>query len=253
MTELDGVWQVERAGGALPPLVGVRKSIRGARGETIAGPLRLPFRVDGRTLRYGRPFAALVDVLEPEGDGFRGRATLAGRPYGTFTMRRIAVEIKDELTRHLDEAVAMEQNVKRMLDGMIGTTDDPQMLDALEHHKSETEQHERLMRERLEANGGSTSTVREVGGVLGALMKMPMDMVRGDKAGRNARDGYATEHMEIASYELLKRVAQRAGDMETVQACDTIIGQERAMAGRIEESWDLAVDASLREAGVPVG
>jgi ferritin-like metal-binding protein YciE len=253
MTELDGVWQVERAGGALPPLVGVRKSIRGGRGETIAGPLRLPFRVEALTLRYERPFAALVDVLEPVGDGFRGRATLAGRPYGTFTMRRVAMDVKDELKRHLDEAVAMEQNVKRMLDGMIGSTDEPQMLDALEHHRAETEQHERMMRERLEANGGTPSTVRELGGMLGALVKMPLDMVRSERTGRNARDGYATEHMEIASYELLKRVAQRAGDMATVQACDTIIGQERAMAGRIEESWDVAVDASLREAGVPVG
>ena len=162
------------------------------------------------------------------------------------------MDIKDQLQRHLDEAIAMEQNVKRMLDGMIGTTDDPQMLDALEHHRAETEQHERMMRERLEANGGTPSTVRELGGMLGALMKMPLDMVRSERAGRNARDGYATEHMEIASYELLKRIAQRAGDMETVQACDTIIGQERAMAGRIEESWDVAVDASLREAGVPV-
>jgi hypothetical protein len=109
------------------------------------------------------------------------------------------------------------------------------------------------MRARLEAHDGTPSTVREIGGVVGALMKVPLDLVRGDKAGRNARDGYAAEHLEIASYELLKRVAQRAGDDETVQTCDTIIAQERAMARRIEESWDAAVEQSLRDAGVPVG
>jgi ferritin-like metal-binding protein YciE len=246
---------VERAGGALPPMLGVRKRIRGTRGETVAGPLRMRFRVEGLTFRYGRPFGALVDELEPDGDGFRGRATLAGREYGTFRLRRITMsetDINQELKRHLDEAIAMELNVKRMLDGMISTTDDPQMIDALEHHKSETEEHERLMRARLESHGGSTSTVRELGGIVGALMKMPVDMVRGDKAARNARDGYATEHMEIASYELLKRVAQRAGDQETVSVCDRIIEQERAMAKRIEDSWDLVADSSLRDAGVPV-
>ena len=110
----------------------------------------------------------------------------------------------------------MEQSVLRMLDGMISTTDDPTIQQELEHHKIETEGHALRMKGRLQAHGAAPSTVRQLGGILGALAKMPLDLVRGEKAGRNARDGYATEHMEIASYELLKRVAQRAGDDETV-------------------------------------
>lgn len=254
MAELDGVWEVRREGGALPPLAGVRKRIRGRRGETIVGPLRLPFRVDGLTLRYEAPLAPLVDELEPAADGFRGRATIAGREYGTFTLRRIEMaettDVRDELKRHLDEAVAMEQNVLRMLDGMIKTTDDPQMLDALEHHKGETQEHERLMRERLDAAGGQPSTVREIGGVIGALAKMPLDLVRGDKAGRNARDGYATEHMEIASYQLLERIALRADDPETAEVARTNRREEEAMAAKIDRSWDTAAAVSLKEAGI---
>ena len=87
MADLDGMWLVRRTGGALPPLFGMRKRIEGTRGTTVLGPLRMPFRVDGLTLRYTRPFGALVDVLEPDGDGFRGRATFAGRAYGTFELR----------------------------------------------------------------------------------------------------------------------------------------------------------------------
>ena len=80
---------MRRTGGLLPPLVGVRKRIRGNRGETALGPLPgAPFTVDGLSLRYHRPFAALVDVLEPDGDGFRGHAMLAGRRFGTFELRR---------------------------------------------------------------------------------------------------------------------------------------------------------------------
>ena len=75
MAELDGVWDVRRTGGALPPLFGMQKRIDGTRGETVVGPIRLAFRVEGLTLRYERPFGALVDELEPDGDGFRGRAT----------------------------------------------------------------------------------------------------------------------------------------------------------------------------------
>jgi ferritin-like metal-binding protein YciE len=249
--ELDGVWEVRRETGALPPMTGVRKRIAGARGHTVAGPVRLAFRVEGTSLRYEPPLRGLVDELEPTDGGFRGRTLLAGRELGTFTLRRTEMsEIEDYLTKHLDEAYAMEQNVLRMLDGMIKTTDDPVMIDALEHHRMETEEHARLVRDRLEAHGGETSKVREVGGIVGALAKMPLDLVRGEKAGRNARDGFATEHMEIASYELLKRVAQKAGDEETAQMCDRIIAQERAMADKIADSWDVAAEQSLKEEGV---
>ena len=158
--------------------------------------------------------------------------------------------LNEQLIKHIDEAHAMEQNVLRMLDGMISTTDDPEILQELEHHKIETEGHALKMKQRLTAHGAAPSTVRQVGGILGALAKMPLDMVRGEKAGRNARDGFATEHMEIASYELLRRIAQRANDTETVVACDEIIAQERAMADTIAANWDKFAELSLREEGV---
>jgi hypothetical protein len=87
--ELNGVWNVERVGGALPPMHSVRKHIDGARGETRAGPLPgLPFDVVGLTLRYRFP-PGLVDHLEPAGAGvYDGRATLFGRELGRFRMTR---------------------------------------------------------------------------------------------------------------------------------------------------------------------
>jgi ferritin-like metal-binding protein YciE len=161
-------------------------------------------------------------------------------------------QLKDQLIKHIDEAHAMEQNVLRMLDGMISTTDDPEILDALEHHKMQTQGHADRMARRLEAHDASPSTVKQLGGVLGALAKMPLDFVRGEKAGRNARDGYATEHLEIASYELLRRIAQKAGDEETVTAASEIIEEERAMAKLIEQHWDRFAELSLQEEGITV-
>ena len=161
-------------------------------------------------------------------------------------------QLEEQLVKHLDEAYAMELNVARMLDGMISTTDDPELVDALEHHKTQTQGHADRMKARLEAHDATPSGVKQVGGILQAMAKMPLDMVRGEKAGRNARDGFATEHMEIASYELLKRVAERANDPETVAACDEIIGQERAMADTIAANWDKFAELSLRENGVTV-
>ena len=89
--------------------------------------------------------------------------------------------------------------------------------------------------------------------MLEAVMKMPLDLVRGERTGRGGRDAYVTEHLEIASYELLRRVAERAGDEETAQACRTILEEERAMASFLEENWDSFAEQSLREEGVPLG
>ena len=161
-------------------------------------------------------------------------------------------EIRDQLVKHIDEAYAMEQNVLRMLDGMISTTDDPEIKQALQQHRLETQGHADRMEKRLAAHGASPSMVREAGGILGALMKSVVDMTRSEKAGRNARDGFATEHMEIASYELLSRIAQRAGDEDTAADAREIVAEERKMASVIEASWDTFADLSLREEGIAV-
>lgn len=90
MDDLDGIWEVERVGGALPPLAGVRKSIGGGRGETRLGPLPgVPFDVDGASLRYRWPFSFWVDVLDGEGDVRHGTATAVGLTLGRFRMTRI--------------------------------------------------------------------------------------------------------------------------------------------------------------------
>ncbi|MES1247845.1 MAG: DUF892 family protein [Actinomycetota bacterium] len=254
MSDLNGVWDVRRTGGALPPLAGVQKRIRGSHGETVVlrGP-RLPFDVRDNSLRYRAPFAFLVDVLEPDGDGFRGRATAFGRTYGEFELRRAAMtDIQAQLISHLDEAHALEATVLRMLDGLIRSADDPELIDRLEHHRPETQQHESLLRGRLEAHGATPSLVRQAAGMLEGVLKLPLDLVRGESNGRGARDAYTTEHLEIASYELLRRVAERAGDEETARACRDILEQERAMAQFIEEHWDRFAEQSLREAGIAV-
>jgi hypothetical protein len=82
MSDLDGLWNVK-------PFPGVRKRIAGGRGETIvAGLVRIPFDVRDHELRYRRPLAFLVDRLERDGAGFRGRATAFGRTYARFELRK---------------------------------------------------------------------------------------------------------------------------------------------------------------------
>jgi ferritin-like metal-binding protein YciE len=254
VSTLDGVWTVERVGGALPPMAGVRKRIRGSAGATLAGPVRMTFDVRGNELRYRAPFVGLVDLLEPAGEDWNGRATWFGKEFGRFRLRRIPVtqELQTQLVKHIDEAFAMEQSVLRMLDSMIASTDDPEIKEQLREHKLETEKQADRMQRRLEAHGASPSMVREGVGIMQALMKSVLDVARTEKAGRNARDGYATEAMEIASYQLLERIAERAGDEATAEAARESRAEEEAMAKRIEAKWDRFAELSLQEAGVPV-
>ncbi len=68
-----------------------------------------------------------------------------------------------------------------------------------------------------------------------------------DTPGKLAVHGYSYEHMELAAYELLRRMAERAGDEPVRELAERLGAQERAMADRVAERWDRAVDASLRE------
>jgi ferritin-like metal-binding protein YciE len=198
-----------------------------------------------------RPTEFAYALLASSASGFLRDAR--GNDAAQTTRKGMAMAaLEEKLVEYIDDAYAMEQNVLRMLDGMISTTDDPEILDALEHHKMQTQGHADRMAQRLEAHDASPSAVKQIGGVLGALAKMPLDFVRGEKAGRNARDGYATEHLEIASYQLLARIAQKAGDEETAQAAWEIIEEEKAMATLIDQSWDKFAELSLKEEGVTV-
>ena len=90
MAELDGVWNVKRLGGLLPPMIGVRKVIHGNTGETKLGPLPgALFDVVGPCLRYRAPFTGFVDELEPDGERYLGRATFRSRQCGRFAIERI--------------------------------------------------------------------------------------------------------------------------------------------------------------------
>lgn len=159
-------------------------------------------------------------------------------------------ELQDKLNDHLKDAQAMEQSVKRMLDSMIGTTDDPEIKGDLEHHREETERHEQLIGERLEARGEGTSSVKEMLGIGGALLKGVGDQARGEKPAQNARDGYVTEHLEIAAYEMLERIAKRAGDDATAEVARRNCADERAMADKIEHNWDKFVELTLEEEAI---
>lgn len=157
-----------------------------------------------------------------------------------------AEQMTKQLLRRIDEGVAMEQNVLRMLDSMIQTTRDPEILRALEQHKQTTRKHVERLKERLKMHGSSPSRTRQATGIVGARVKGVVDVARRDKAGRNARNGFVGEQLEVASYQLLERIARRAGDQETAEVARQNRAEDEEMAKRLADNWDKFAELSLQ-------
>jgi ferritin-like metal-binding protein YciE len=161
--------------------------------------------------------------------------------------------IQEMLVSYVRDAHAMEESVLKMLDSMIATTKDEQILAELRKHRTETEQHEQRLAQRLEAMGAGTSALKDISATFGALAKGMIDVVRSHKPAKNARDAYVTEAMEIAAYRLLEELAVRAGDEETADVARANCRDEVAMRDIIDSNWGRFVDLTLQEEHVEVG
>jgi ferritin-like metal-binding protein YciE len=260
---------VERVGGLLPPMIGVRKRIHGESGEAGVGflpgwPFQLKLHGRRVALIYRPSLSTLVDELQADTDGsWFGRTTVGGCELGRFRMTRLGYndpnvkegehvtqdKLRNKLVEYVQNVHAMEQNVLLMLDSMILTTTDEEIAEMLERHRVETRRQERSLLDRLKVLGGLgwTSTGKDLAAIAGAQLKGVADLWRSDKAVRNARDVFVTEQLEIAAYELLERLAERAGDKETAEVARRNRAEEEAMAQWVASKWDRFLDLTLVE------
>jgi ferritin-like metal-binding protein YciE len=157
--------------------------------------------------------------------------------------------IQEQIVKYLTDVHAIEQQALPQVRAAPKMAGDPTIAEAFERHIVETEDHERRVRERLEALGGSPSKIKDIAGAASGPAFVLFAKSQPDTPGKLVTHAYSYEHMELAAYELLTRVARRAHDEETASLAQEVAEQERAMAGRLSDSWDKAVDASIEAVG----
>src|ERR687888_88578 len=108
----------------------------------------------------------------------------------------------EQLIKHLTDVHSIEEQALQQLRVAPRLAHDPELARAFREHLTETEDQERHVRARLTARA------------------------------------YSYEHMEMAAYDLLALVAERAGDQETADVARSIREQEAAMAERLAPNFD---------------
>jgi ferritin-like metal-binding protein YciE/pimeloyl-ACP methyl ester carboxylesterase len=157
--------------------------------------------------------------------------------------------IEEQLTKYLTDVHSIELQALAQLEKAPDIAGDPALAEAFRKHLSETRDQEELVRAQLEAHGAGPSTLKDIAGRVGGWAMVVFARLNPDTPGKLAAHAFAYEHMELAAYELLARVARRAGDDAVVEMAQRIGAQEQAMGERLAAGFDAAVDASLRAKG----
>lgn len=154
-----------------------------------------------------------------------------------------------QLTKYLTDVHSIEVQALAQLERAPEIAGDASLAGIFSQHVTETELHERLVRDELERRGESPSKLKDLAGRVGAWGMVAFARLNPDTPGKLAMHAYSYEHFELAAYELLRRVAEHEGDEAARVLAVRIAADERAMADRVAARWDAAVDASLRDKG----
>lgn len=161
---------------------------------------------------------------------------------------------EQKVVQYLREAHASEIGLVSVLRSQIAITPRGSYRDGLDKHLGETRKHASRLQQRLGELQGARNPLQVIVGATEtlisqslALSKTPFDLLRGtggeEKVLKSAKDAYATEALEIATYTALERLAVRVGDEQTAQLARSIRADEERMLERIMREIPKLTDA----------
>jgi len=149
------------------------------------------------------------------------------------------------IRRYLEDAIAAEKSFETQLNTFAEEAMLPDAARLFEQHALETKQQYQLLTARLQALGGSTSTLKSiVAHIFNSAPKLAQ--LSQDEQDRSTQDlmmAFAVENAEVAMYESLAVSADAAGDQETAALARQIQLEEKATA---EGVWKLIPESAIQ-------
>jgi ferritin-like metal-binding protein YciE len=180
---------------------------------------------------------------------------MAERLSGLFD---VAVEVSlgelddEDLDRHLDhylqDAHALESQATQLLALGPRLVADEGLAAIFREHLEQTHGQSRRVESRLEARGTSSSKPKDLALRGGAFNVATFFAVQPDTDVKLSGFAFAFENLEVAVYELLRLVAERAGDTETAAVAAEISTEESAAAERVASTWQRIMRAQMSKA-----
>lgn len=158
-------------------------------------------------------------------------------------------DIHDQLTKYLADAHSIEVQALAQLRTAPDIAGDPELSAMYREHLIDTEGHERATRHALEARDAKRSRTKDAVMTIGGKGFVLFARVQPDTPGKLHAHSLSYEALELSSYELLADVADRAGEESVGETARRIGADERGMMTRLENTFDVAVEASLRAVG----
>ena len=159
-------------------------------------------------------------------------------------------DVQTQIVKYLEDAHAMEEQSIKLCEKGARIAGEVELAQLFHGHLSDSQEHERAVRQRLEALGAHPNPIKDTAQkgaamALGALMQaMP------DTPAKLMAVAFAFESYEIACYTMLRTVAEQAGDQETIALCERIVPVEQQAAELIAQRFGDAAKASLEHVGV---
>lgn len=131
----------------------------------------------------------------------------------------------------LRDAHAMEKQAESMLESMAGRIDNyPDLRSRILQHVTETKRQITVLEEILDRNNISRSVLKDSMSKMASFGQSIGGMFPSDEIVKGSISGYVFEQFEIACYTSLLAAANKAGDVASIPAIESILAEERAMA-----------------------
>jgi ferritin-like metal-binding protein YciE len=143
--------------------------------------------------------------------------------------------MNNPIRRYLEDAIAAEKSFETQLEGFAKEASLPEVQNMFQQHAAETKTQYQLLTSRLEALGGSTSTIKSF---LAHLFNAAPKIAQAghEQEERTTQDlmmAFAVENAEVAMYEAMFVAAETVGDTQTADLARRIQAQEQETADKV--------------------